>query len=130
MTAVCSQPLILTADSFTVAMPPQHGTHSETVPSIECGAYGKRLVVHVVDELASKTPERVWATVTKSHSDIENGFQNITFKQLANAVNYASWEISKMHGRSNNFQVIAYLGVSDVRYAIYMFAAIKAGYQV
>jgi hypothetical protein len=50
--------------------------------------------------------------------------------QLANAVNRASWLIDAHFGNSKTFDVIAYLGVSDVRYAVFTFAAIKTGHQV
>ncbi|CAK7224033.1 putative NRPS-like protein biosynthetic cluster [Sporothrix bragantina] len=97
---------------------------------IRCGPVGQRLVVHVVDELAEDTPERVWATVTKSTVDIEQGFRDITFRECAGAVNATAWAIEADVGKSSSFDVIAYLGVSDVRYAIYLFAAIKTGHQL
>jgi hypothetical protein len=49
---------------------------------------------------------------------------------LADAVNLVSWRNQQLFGRSDDFGVIAYLGVSDVRYAFYLFAAIKTGYKV
>lgn len=101
-----------------------------SIPGTECGSYGERLVVQVVDELASKTPERVWATITRSPYDIDEGFRDITIRQLADAVNCTAWFIHDQFGKSQDFDVIAYLGVSDVRYAIYMFGAIKTGHQV
>ncbi len=100
------------------------------VPGTECGQYGERLVVSVVDELARKTPERVWATVTRSPFDIAEGFRDITISQCANAVNCAAWAIRERVGHSKDFDTIAYLGVSDVRYAIYLYGAIKTGHQV
>lgn len=107
-----------------------HDHGSIPVPGTACGPYGQRLVVQVLDELAERDPQRVWATVTKSAYDIDDGFRDITFRQLADAVNKVSWQNEKRFGRSTSFGVIAYLGVSDVRYAIYMFAAIKTGHQV
>ena len=103
---------------------------STLVPGTECGSYGERLVVQVMDELASKTPERIWATITRSQYDVDEGFRDITVRQLADAVNCTSWFIHNQFGKSSSFEVIAYLGVSDVRYAIYMFGAIKTGHQV
>lgn len=114
-------------------------THHETQQSkskdsstlgIRCGPVGERLVVHVVDELAEDTPERVYASVTKSMFDIEQGFCDITFEELTGAVNTTSWSISEQVGTSADFGVIAYLGVSDVRYAVYLYAAIKTGHQL
>lgn len=100
------------------------------VPGTACGPYGERLVVHVVDELARRTPERIWATISRSPYHLDDGFRDITMRQLANAVNCAAWKIDAHFGRSKTFDVIAFLGVSDVRYAIHTFAAIKTGRQV
>lgn len=50
--------------------------------------------------------------------------------QLANAVNCASWLVDAQFGNSKTFDVIAYLGVSDVRYGVFTFATIKTGHQV
>ncbi|CAK7213836.1 putative NRPS-like protein biosynthetic cluster [Sporothrix eucalyptigena] len=97
---------------------------------IRCGPVGERLVVHVIDELAEDSPERVWATVTKSTFDVEQGFCDITFQECSGAVNATAWAIESQVGKSEAFDVIAYLGVSDVRYAIYLFAAIKTGHQL
>ena len=120
--------------SFTLqatAMSPVESVVGGTpIPGTECGSYGERLVVQVVDELASKTPDRIWATITRSQYDVDEGFRDITARQLADAVNCASWFIHNQFGKSTSFEVIAYLGVSDVRYAIYMFGAIKTGHQV
>lgn len=100
------------------------------VPGLQCGPYGQRLCVQVADELAKMTPERIYATVTKSPSNIESGFRDVTIRQFADAVNCAAWSIRSQFGESDNFDVIAYIGVSDIRYAIYLYAAIKTGYQV
>lgn len=106
-------------------------THTRThEPGLECGTYGQRLRIQVADELARKTPECIYATVTSSPSDIERGFRDVTIAQFANAVNYAAWDIRRLFGVSNKFDVIAYIGVSDIRYAVYLYASIKTGHQV
>lgn len=99
-------------------------------PGLRSGDYGERLVVSVVDELAERTPDRVWATISKSSYEIDEGFRDITFRDLATGVNHVAWLNHQQFGKSDGFEVIAYLGVSDVRYALYMFGAIKTGHQV
>lgn len=94
------------------------------------GPIGERLVAHVVDDLARRTPDRIYATVTKSRYDLDQGFRDITVRQLADSVNCASWFIHERFGRSTSFDVVAYLGVSDIRYATYLYAAIKTGHVV
>ncbi|KAF9870587.1 hypothetical protein CkaCkLH20_11893 [Colletotrichum karsti] len=97
---------------------------------LESGSYGERLVVNVVDQLARKQPDRVWATVSRSPFHLGDGFRDITMRELAQAVDAAAWIIDNKYGKSKTFDVIAYIGVSDVRYAIFMFAAIKTGHQI
>lgn len=94
------------------------------------GPYGERLVVNTVDELARRTPDRIYASVSRSLRSLDDSFLDITVRQLAEAVNCASWNIHDRFGRSKNFDVIAYLGVSDIRYAFYTYGAIKTGHVV
>lgn len=100
------------------------------IAGTECGPYGERLIVQVVDELARKTPERIYATITRSPYEITEGFRDVTIREFANAVNCAAWWIDGQFGLSKTFDVIAYIGISDIRYAVFLFAAIKCGYQV
>ena len=105
-----------------------NGTFDRTTSPSE-PAYGKRLIAHTVDDLAFREPDRVWATIPLG-SEISDGFRDITVKQLANAVNAVAWWLDSKIGRSDHFEVLAYLGQSDVRYAILFFAAVKCGYVV
>ena len=106
-----------------------HPTAIETKsPSTE-PAYGKRLIAQTVDDLATSDPNRVWATIPLGQ-EISDGFRDITFRQLANAVDTVAWWLDSKIGRSEKFEVLAYLGLSDVRYAILCFAAVKCGYVV
>ncbi|KAF2650921.1 hypothetical protein K491DRAFT_782258 [Lophiostoma macrostomum CBS 122681] len=114
----------------TEAVPAALASRTLHAEDPEGGPYGQRLCVQVADELARRTPDRIYATVTKSPSDIEQGFRDITIKQFTNAVNHAAWDIKRLFGVSTKFDVIAYIGLSDIRYAIYLYAAIKTGHQL
>lgn len=92
-------------------------------------AYGKRLIVQTVEDLAACEPDRVWATYSLGQ-DIDGGFRDLTTKQLANAVNKVAWWLDGNIGRSDSFEVLAYVGTSDLRYAVLFFAAVKCGYVV
>ena len=91
--------------------------------------YGSRLLPQVVDELATTNPGRVYATYQRS-SDISEGFRDVTMGELASAVNKAAFWLMEVVGRSTTFETIAYVGPSDLRYAIMLLAAIKCGYKV
>lgn len=49
-------------------------------------------------------------------------------KELASAVNRIAWWIDGEIGQSNNFETLAYMGATDIRYGIFFFAAIKCVY--
>ncbi|KAK4998933.1 hypothetical protein LTR66_001923 [Elasticomyces elasticus] len=90
---------------------------------------GRRTLPELTDELAHSHPSKVWATIA-STSDVSDGFLDITVKSLADAANATAWWIEENIGRSDKFVTIAYQGASDVRYAIFWFAAIKCGYKL
>ncbi|KAK5019294.1 putative NRPS-like protein biosynthetic cluster [Cryomyces antarcticus] len=90
---------------------------------------GERTLPELADELALSDPSRIWATIARA-SDVSDGFLDVTVKELANAVSATAWWIEEKIGRSDEFATIAYQGASDIRYAIFWFAAIKCGYKL
>ncbi|KAI9818373.1 MAG: putative NRPS-like protein biosynthetic cluster [Pycnora praestabilis] len=99
-----------------------NGTHAPG------GLIGERLAPQVVDAIATSRPDTVWASV--AYPDISQGFRDVTFKELAHAVDYMAWKIIEEIGRSKSFETIAYMGVSDIRYAAITLASIKCGYKI
>ncbi len=103
----------------------------QVMPTIEApgGPYGERLVPQVVDTLASTDPDRIYASIPRT-ADVNDGFRDVTMKDLANAINTMAWMLEKVEGKppEGRFERIAYMGASDIRYAIMMIAAIKVGY--
>ncbi|KAK4693659.1 hypothetical protein P7C71_g3783, partial [Lecanoromycetidae sp. Uapishka_2] len=93
------------------------------------GPYGERLLPQIIDAYVQSDPERVYALVPYS-IDVAQGFRKITYRNLASAVNGVAWWIDREIGHSDNFETLAYMGASDIRYAIFFFAAIKCGYKV
>lgn len=91
--------------------------------------YGRRLLPVLVDEISRDDPERVFVSIARS-SMPEDGFKDITYRSFANAINKAAWWLEENLGRSQNFEVLAYAGPSDVRYPIIVYAAVKVGYKV
>jgi acyl-coenzyme A synthetase/AMP-(fatty) acid ligase len=85
--------------------------------------YGKRLLPNIIDQVAANEPERVFAS-------IQDGYLDVSYKTLANAINRASWWLSENMGLANTSEVFSYTGPNDLRYSIFLVAAIKCGYQV
>lgn len=91
-----------------------------------------RLLVNIVDQKAKQEASRPWLLIPRSSTDPKEGWKELTFKQAANAVNYVAHRLVKTHGKPppGKFPTVAYIGPNDVRYLLFMFGAVKAGYQV
>ena len=90
---------------------------------------GKRLIPHIIDGLALTNPRKVFASYPRS-SNLQEGFRDVNYLQLANAINACAWWIESQVGKSHVLETLAYIGPSDLRYAIFTVAAIKTGYKV
>lgn len=90
---------------------------------------GKRLIPHIIDGLALTNPRKVFASYSRS-SNLQEGFRDVNYLQLANAINSCAWWIESQVGKGHDFATLTYIGPSDLRYAILTVAAIKTGYKV
>jgi acyl-CoA synthetase (AMP-forming)/AMP-acid ligase II len=88
------------------------------------------LLPHIVDLLARTTPSAAYALYPNSPTTYDDGYQTVTYKAFANAVNGLAWWLHNNLGPSQNFDVVAYIGPNDVRYTALLLGAIKAGYVV
>ncbi|KAK4955159.1 putative secondary metabolism biosynthetic enzyme [Elasticomyces elasticus] len=83
------------------------------------------IVPHIIDELASSDPDGVWITVPR-HQDLKQGWRDLTYGDLAKAINgMAEWlgrELVCVRG-----DVVAYVGVNDMRYLVVLAALMKTG---
>lgn len=91
--------------------------------------YGERLLPCLIDQLARDEPQSPWISVPVS-TDLADGFKDITYFTLANAVNRAAHWIHSQCGRSIDFETLPYIGPNDARYFILFAAAVKTGYKV
>lgn len=90
---------------------------------------GRRLLPQIVDELAQHPPGRHFASISLS-ADAVDGWRDVSFKELSNAVNYAAWWMNVAVGTTADFETIAYLGANDIRYTVLLLAATKTGHKV
>ena len=89
------------------------------------------LLPTIIDNRAHVNPERLYcAFVEPKHASIEEGLRKVTYGQFANAVNRCAWWLEKELGKSQNFETLAYVGPSDIRYSIVTLAAVKTGHKV
>ena len=91
--------------------------------------YGRRLLSAVIDERAEAGHRRPYASIPRS-KDAKDGFQDISYRVFANAINRCALWIKEKIGTSSNFEPLVYLGYSDLRYQIICMAAVKSGHIV
>lgn len=87
-----------------------------------------RLLVNAIDAKAATNPDSPWLLYAKSpSSEHEGGYQTITWKQFAHAVNKtAFWLDSNIPRTEQTSQTFGYLGPNDARYYILIAAAAKS----
>lgn len=90
---------------------------------------GRRLLSRVVDDAAQHEPERLFAVIPRG-LNVSDGFQNLTMKELAHAVNSLCWWIEKTIGPAISRERLAYIGMNDARYCVFVLACQKLGYEV
>ena len=91
--------------------------------------YGHRLIPQMIDERAESNPQgSVWS-VPKS-PNLADGFRDISYSQVAQAINKVAWWIDEHIGKSTTFEKLAYIGPPDLRYSILTVAAQKTGHTV
>jgi acyl-CoA synthetase (AMP-forming)/AMP-acid ligase II len=89
------------------------------------------LIPHVLDYLAETEPDSLFAEYPISAVSYEEGYQSITYKAFANAVNgLAHWIRNSLGEPKHENEVLAYIGPNDLRYPALVLAAVKAGYIV
>ena len=87
-------------------------------------------LINLVDSRAKRNPEAPYAEYPASPTNFEGGYTKVSYHDFANAINGAAWWLEEKFGRSEEFQTLAYIGPNDLRYNVFVLAAIKAGYKV
>ena len=109
------------------------GTHNANMPEQVDGGIQHNIPVPdlipvVWDRMSKNEPDRVIASIPHG-AELEDGYRDVTVREMADAINRAAWFLDKELGRSHTFETLCYLGPSDLRYAILMSAAAKTGYK-
>ncbi|KAJ5692441.1 NRPS-like enzyme [Penicillium macrosclerotiorum] len=86
-----------------------------------------RLLPNLVDELAVSNPGQLYCIHAKSHK-VDDGWHEITFQSLANAVNRLTWWINECLNGDSTSQILAYVGANDLRYSAFILACAKLGH--
>nr|AIT18914.1 chitinase [Hirsutella thompsonii] len=89
-----------------------------------------RLVTEIIDHVAVTNPDAVWLEYPSSADDYSQGFDAITYRSLASAINSLAWFLNDSIKKERNFPTMAYIGPNDARYAVVAYACIKAGFKV
>ncbi|GES60228.1 lovastatin nonaketide synthase [Aspergillus terreus] len=88
-----------------------------------------RTLFEVVDQLAAKRPHGLWVKAAASVNG-HLSWNDITWSQLATAVNYGAYWMEARLGPPAENEPVAYMGVGDIRCPIMILAAMKTGYKI
>lgn len=92
---------------------------------------GKRTLPQVLDWRAQHEPNSRFCGIPLHRDDHCKGWRDVSFEELARAVDYLAWWIEEKIGRGvAGVSTLAYLAANDIRYAAFTIAAVKAGYRV
>lgn len=86
----------------------------------------------LIDERAASGHSRPYALFPRSHN-IEEGFRSVSYTDIANAINRTCWWLDShlpVQNGGEKQRSFAYLGQNDLRYVIFVAAAMKTGHRV
>ena len=83
------------------------------------------LIPGLIDERAKSAPNRVYASIPIS-DDFKDGWQDITYSMLQQAVDKMAWWLDENVPRVGEFDVLTYYGANDLRYPFLTIAVQKS----
>ncbi|OKL60947.1 hypothetical protein UA08_03244 [Talaromyces atroroseus] len=105
-----------------------------------------QLIANIVDQHATNNPEKIFASIPFDNDDLSQGFRDITYLDLRKAVDKAAYWIEQTLGvppknthspdqqadgsSDSKFPTFAFYGGRDLRYSIFVIAAMKTGYKM
>lgn len=91
--------------------------------------YGRNPVPNIFDAKAKDPTSRPYAYIAKSATNPADGFDEIRYPKITNAINRVSWWLVNEAGLADG-DAFAYMGPSDLRYVAFTIAALKTGRKV
>lgn len=97
------------------------------MPNSRTEAARHSLLPTIVDHLARDEPNSLWGEYPRSSTTLSDGYETLTYKQFANAVNGVAHQIERTIGRRDTREPLAWLAPNDPRCPISLIAAMKVG---
>lgn len=88
--------------------------------------YGKRLIPHILDDLATAEPDRIVYSIAIS-SDISRPFRHVSARSLAKLIDKTAWWLQSQVGKTTEIQTVGYIGPHDLQHILLTCACVKAG---
>lgn len=92
--------------------------------------HSRDILVNIVDTIARENPQALYAELPKSATNLDDGYQKITYQSFANAINGMAFWLDRKLEKEEEFETLLYLGPNDLRHNVLILAAVKAGYKV
>lgn len=90
---------------------------------------GQRTVLWTLDKIVAEQPDRLYC-IQPTSTDILDGWKDVSFADLANAIqNMVLWIQTEVSSSSEPL-TLAYLGSNDIRYAAFVFACMRLQHTV
>ena len=71
--------------------------------------YGRRLLPHIVDDVASESPDRIGYSIVNNPDDANNT-KHITASAFAKAIDKTAWWLSSFVGAQTSVLPVGYIG--------------------
>ena len=71
--------------------------------------YGRRLLPHIVDAVASETPDRIVYSIVHNPDDTRD-IKHITASAFAKAINKTAWWLNSLVGAQTSVLPVGYVG--------------------
>ncbi|CRG91902.1 hypothetical protein PISL3812_08956 [Talaromyces islandicus] len=101
-------------------------------PLLDIDSYQQELIPNIVSQHALEDPDKVYASIPADNDDLSKGFRDITYREFRSAIDKAAYWLQKqlVVPERGSFPTFAYYGARDLRYAIFLVAAMKLGYKM